>query len=251
VREATGIDWDEYARCYDEGLLALRPYRQMLQDVASRLGSSGAVTLLDASCGTGNLIDSLFEHSAPGSRYVGIDSSRQMLERARRKHGGKSSTRLLAADLDGTLPFKDGGFSAVACVNTLYAVAEPAATLRELSRVTGRGGMLLVATPKRGFENGLILKAHAGSEQPDAFWGDGHSSPQREEALIRMAVQDEPAIQALLLVAKINRQIARSLAFHFFEEARLLELIEAASYRIQEATTTYAGQALLVLATRI
>ncbi|MGQ0629265.1 MAG: class I SAM-dependent methyltransferase, partial [Phycisphaerales bacterium] len=64
--------------------------------------------------------------------------------------GGAPAQRGLAgaaADMEGTLPFADGSFDRVACVEGIEHVVDRHRTLRELRRVLRPGGRLIITTP--------------------------------------------------------------------------------------------------------
>jgi len=95
--------------------------------------------VLDLGCGTGMLLDELARRSA---FVVGIDSSPEMLELARKRRG---SAVLLLADAD-HLPFADRSFDAVVSVTLLQNMPNPEATVREVARITKRGGIVIMTT---------------------------------------------------------------------------------------------------------
>jgi ubiquinone/menaquinone biosynthesis C-methylase UbiE len=133
--------WDLYARCYD-GLLESIPYKRLLDRVVSSVPSN-ARSLLDAGCGTGNLLRVL-EQKNSGLALEGFDYSTAMLARARSKLRG---TRLTCGDLNQTLPYPSDAFDIVTCVNAIYAVPDLPATLQELLRVLKSGGTLILTSP--------------------------------------------------------------------------------------------------------
>ncbi len=239
-------DWDEYARCYDT-LLELGPYRSLCEAVSHSLRPSKGDRILDAGCGTGNLL-SLLSQRDTGALFCGIDLSTSMLARAYKKLAQESAITLLRSSLDDELPFPDESFTKVVSMNVLYALPHPEYTLRELYRVLTHGGALVLATPKQGYDNGLILKEHTGSSLPDSFWRDAHSSPEREALLVREATADEGLISALLTIARFNRVIARTAAFHFFTKEEMHSLVKCAGFTDAHITPAYAGQAHLVTA---
>lgn len=147
--------WDWYARCYDV-LMEACPYRRLLGQALDCL-PAGTGLLLDAGCGTGNLLKAIRERY-PSMSLHGIDFSRSMLERAAVKI---PDVKLGQADLNASLPYPDGCFDVVTCINVLYAVAEPKETLEELRRVLKPGGVLIVSSPLPHPAISPIIRAHA------------------------------------------------------------------------------------------
>jgi demethylmenaquinone methyltransferase/2-methoxy-6-polyprenyl-1,4-benzoquinol methylase len=96
---------------------------------------------LDVATGTGLVAAALVRRY--GCQVVGLDQSEEMLARAREKLAGEPS---LAARIElvrgeaERLPFEDGEFDALTFTYLLRYVDDPAATLRELSRVVRPGG---------------------------------------------------------------------------------------------------------------
>ncbi|HXJ56970.1 MAG TPA: class I SAM-dependent methyltransferase [Candidatus Dormibacteraeota bacterium] len=147
--------WDCYAQCYD-GLLSIVPYQRLLNRVQTAV-PPGARTLLDAGCGTGNLLQAM-RRADSALRLHGVDFSEIMLRRAKTKI---PDAVLLKGDLNGRLPFPDGSFDVVTCINVLYAVTHPERTLTELRRVLTRGGTLMVSSPLARPRLSAFLREHA------------------------------------------------------------------------------------------
>jgi len=99
---------------------------------------------LDLATGTGDLALAV-RAARPAHSVVGADFSEAMLHHARVKLRARREERvpLLAADALG-LPFRDATFACVTSAFLLRNLADLAAGLAEMARVTGRGG--LVAT---------------------------------------------------------------------------------------------------------
>jgi ubiquinone/menaquinone biosynthesis C-methylase UbiE len=139
--------------------MGLTPYKELLVSVVDSVLQGPQGIILDASCGTGNFEQTLY--GIDGSNnfpVVGIDSSREMLKRARSKHSNNENISFLEADLNVPLPFNDGTFVQVVSINTLYAVEDPKKTLEQFHRVLTPGGQFSLVTPVQGFENGEILR---------------------------------------------------------------------------------------------
>lgn len=240
-------DWNAYAVHYD-ALTKLRPYVQMHEEVVGAIAEYGRGPLLDAGCGTGNLTSHLLaSKDTMHLRTTALDSSIEMIERARYKCNGKL-VHFVQTDMNARLPFGNGDFGTIVCVNALYAVKDPLVTLREFNRILCPLGTLVIATPKKGYENGLILKEHCGSDKPDEYWRNAHQSPEREEKLLREAVRNEGMRESIALIAQFNRSIAETVSFHFFTEEELLWIILDAGFTVMHLQTTYAQQSFLLVA---
>jgi ArsR family transcriptional regulator len=95
---------------------------------------------VDIGCGTGTLLEVL---AATAARSIGVDSSPRMLERARRRFEGRPEVEVRLGEAE-HLPLGDGEAQLVLMSMTLHHLAEPEAGLREVARVTTRGGSLLI-----------------------------------------------------------------------------------------------------------
>jgi SAM-dependent methyltransferase len=92
--------------------------------------------LLDVGCGTGDLLSRL------GKRFecAGCDPSDEMMARARKHNPSVAFTRATAEEL----PYGDGSFDVVLCIEVTRYLAVPEAALREIARVLAPGGLALV-----------------------------------------------------------------------------------------------------------
>lgn len=242
-------DWNEYARCYD-ALMYLAPYRRTIKKVATDVlfGPDGYV--LDASCGTGNF-EMIFSgiEKAGSFPVIGIDTSKEMLARAKQKCKGSGNIIFAEVNLNQALPFPGGTFSQVVSINTLYAVKDPAVTLREFHRVLTSQGKLHLVTPKHGYENGEMLRDHARSTKSSEYWKEVHQSAKREELLIREAIKNESVVSDMLTVARHNRAIASNdNVFHFFQKKELVDLLKKVGFVIQEVSLVSSDQDIFISA---
>jgi SAM-dependent methyltransferase len=107
---------------------------------AIRAAPPGA-TVLDAPCGGGLA----FRELRPDQdvRYVALDLSEAMLERARReaRRRGLDRVEIVRGDVQ-RLPFDDGFADLTISMNSLHCLADPAVGVAELARCTRRGGRL-------------------------------------------------------------------------------------------------------------
>lgn len=120
--------------------------------VAVEVGAVGASSVLDAGCGEGETLIRL-DGLLP-ERTAGIDIDADAVEYTRE--------RVPAAEISQhsveSLPFEDGSFDLVLCLEVLEHIPEPAGALRELSRVAA-GGELVISVPHEPwFRLGSLLR---------------------------------------------------------------------------------------------
>ena len=236
--------WKVYARVYDNILLCFHPYRELLSRVKEALDAQDGWRILDAGCGTGNLLKAM-AGSAENLCLIGIDFEKAMLERARFKLGRNSPGRnskitLQQANLELPLPFADGEFDGIVCVNTLYALNNPAQFMRECGRLLKARGRLVLVTPPEQPRMGPLFREHlqAMRQQYPLFWFLFFSAQ-----LLRLS----PSLLPFLV---INRIIQKQSAFTFFSEKELSSLICQSGLKIGGLAKAYSGQAWLLVCTK-
>jgi SAM-dependent methyltransferase len=149
--------FDRRAAVYDP--VADRPYwafsdRVLLallrRTLLAGLGEGGELRVLDAGGGTGRWALRLLRE-LPRATALLADVSPGMLEVARRKaarSGAGDRLSLLELDLNAPLPRRLGLFDVVLCFhNVAGLVADPAALIRHLVRVTAPGGRVALVLP--------------------------------------------------------------------------------------------------------
>jgi ubiquinone/menaquinone biosynthesis C-methylase UbiE len=125
------------ARSYSSSAIAAR---QDENEVLLRLAAPTPADLaLDVACGPGAVLAALapFVHHA-----AGIDLTAAMLEQARRRL--PAGTVSLVRGAAERLPFLDGVFSFAVTTYTLHHFGEPRLVVREMARVVGAGGRVIV-----------------------------------------------------------------------------------------------------------
>jgi ubiquinone/menaquinone biosynthesis C-methylase UbiE/uncharacterized protein YbaR (Trm112 family) len=110
--------------------------------------------ILDVATGTGRLPLALLRERFRG-QIVGLDLSRGMLRQARRKLAAYSDQVSLLWHDASCLPFSDGTFDAVTCLESLEFMPRPSEALSEMVRVLAPGGMLFI-TNRVGHEARLL-----------------------------------------------------------------------------------------------
>lgn len=105
-----------------------------------------AASLLDAGCGDGRFLAGIARLPDRPARLVGTDISGRILETAARWAARDGFTaELVQANLE-QLPFPDGEFDVVLCVQAIEHLLDPQAGLDELARVVRPGGRLILST---------------------------------------------------------------------------------------------------------
>lgn len=121
-------------------------------------------TIADIGCGNGTYLAELARRGF-GGRVIGADLSPGMLAAARGR--ADQAVALLGADAS-ALPLRDGAADLTLAMHMLYHVPDPAAAVRELRRVTRRGGRVVVGLNGADHLNELheIIRAARGGSPP-------------------------------------------------------------------------------------
>ncbi len=137
--------YDVYARRYDNIKQFEPTYEQYLlaRPLLSRVAPHRAPLVLDAATGTGRMALALLDNPVFMGRIVAVDLSHKMLEQAASKLKGYQRVDLLWCSVD-ELPFDDGAFDVVTCLEAIEFTPSPEKTLREFVRVLRPGGTLLI-----------------------------------------------------------------------------------------------------------
>ena len=109
----------------------------LYETVLDRAALGRGEPLLDLGCGGGELCRLAVDG---GARVTGIDSDARQVARAREL---VPEATFEVGDIQG-LPFPDGSFAAVTCVQSIMHVANPLRVLREAARVAAPGAAVLV-----------------------------------------------------------------------------------------------------------
>ena len=115
-------------------------YRGRLRIVrhqVARLGLPPGARILDAGCGSGRVLDELAQYGS----VTGIDASPVAVAAAEARGHDVSRARVEE------LPFPDGSFDLVTCLDVIEHTPDDLRALSELVRVTRPGGYLFVTVP--------------------------------------------------------------------------------------------------------
>jgi SAM-dependent methyltransferase len=123
------------------------------RDIVHHFGLRPGQRVLDVGCAKGFLIKDL-QAVCPGLQVYGLDISEYALGHAE----GEARGRLLRGTAD-RLPFADGAFHAVVCVNTIHNLerARCLAALREIERLAPGRGYVVVDAYRNEAEREIFL----------------------------------------------------------------------------------------------
>jgi SAM-dependent methyltransferase len=115
-----------------------RGRRRVIRAILDRCDLPPDASILDAGCGSGRTLDELeaYGHAS------GVDISEDAVATARLR--GHADVQLSAIE---EMPFDDGRFDLVTCLDVVEHTPDDRRTLGELRRVTRAGGLLLVTVP--------------------------------------------------------------------------------------------------------
>ncbi len=144
MEKQKGQLFDEWPEAYDQwfttpiGSLVKKYEAELVLDL---LRPQKGETILDAGCGTGIFTLDIL---SSGSNVTGLDISFPMLVQAGKKLKGFPFRMVLADMLH--LPFPQSVFEKVVSITALEFVLDAKSAVKELFRVTRRGGTIVVAT---------------------------------------------------------------------------------------------------------
>jgi len=155
--------FDTIAPKYDllNRLLSLRQDVCWRRDMVSAMEISDSGTVLDAACGTGDVMLEIFRQKGPDISVFGIDFSPEMLRLAKDKFRSCAiAENCLIAGNAFHLPFRSGTFDAVTIAFGIRNISDKLSVLKIFHDSLKPGGMLLVlelAAPTEGLLLSLYL----------------------------------------------------------------------------------------------
>ena len=133
---------DVYTHGHHESVLRSHSWRTAANSAAHLLPHlREGQRLLDVGCGPGTITVDLAAHVAPG-QVIGVDTSAEVLERARRHAAELGAPVSFQVGDVYALDFPDASFDVVHAHEVLQHLTDPVAALREMRRVTRPGGVV-------------------------------------------------------------------------------------------------------------
>ena len=148
--------WEAYAKVYV--IMQRVPFVVELRQRHAR-AMEGLDHILDAGCGPGLISEELSKDKR--KMLVSADSSRGMLEVARKRLKGAKNINLHQADV-GKLPYRDQSFDGYVSNNVLYYLSDPRKVISEAVRVTRPGGIISIASARPGINIEVLVNGFMG-----------------------------------------------------------------------------------------
>jgi SAM-dependent methyltransferase len=154
---AVALLYNLYARRYD----AVKSFDQGYEDaflgrpLRYALGNRPLPLVLDVATGTGRVPGLLLRDPGFRGKVVALDFARDMLVLASHKLRAHDRQLICVWQNAVTLPFPDGRFDLVTCIEALEFMPDPAQVLAEMVRVLQPAGWLLI-TRRRGWQSRLF-----------------------------------------------------------------------------------------------
>ena len=200
--------FDEWPEQYDRwfttptGALVRKYEGELVLDL---LSPKRGEIIFDAGCGTGVFTLDII---ASGAHVTGLDISLPMLKRSREKARGEPLQIVLGDMLH--LPFGDNVFDRTVSVTALEFIQDGSGAVRELFRVTKRGGRIVAATLNS-------LSPWASRRKAEA---------QKRQSIFRKAIFRSP--DELRSLAPVESVIRTAIHFRKEEDPKLAPEIERA-----------------------
>jgi SAM-dependent methyltransferase len=131
--------------------------------MADLAGVAAGQRALDVGCGPGALTAELVERLGPGS-VAAVDPSEPFVAAAHARHPAVDIHQAVAEDL----PFESDAFDATLAQLVVHFMSDPVAGLREMARVTHRGGRVVACVWDFAGGNGPISALWEAAHELDA-----------------------------------------------------------------------------------
>ena len=140
-KDLTIKEFTKAAAVYDSGHAGI--YEMCKDDypfISEELAKEPYTDLLDCGCGTGPMIEILYEQDS-GKHYTGIDITPKMIETANAKQ--LPGVRFIVGDCE-NLPFDENSFDVVICTNSFHHYPNPQKFFNCVQKVLRPGGRLIL-----------------------------------------------------------------------------------------------------------
>lgn len=220
--------WKKYFEVYDV-LDLLIPYRELLESICEELDIKEGEKILEAGCGSGNLVRELTKR---GAQVTGLDYCKEALEVCKKKN---PEAKIVFGDLTKPLPFLDNYFDKIACNNALYTIpkGKHQGVLKELKRVLKPGGRIAISNPKKGWK-------------PFEIYTYGIKQDFQQQGILRTIIKVIKMIIPTIKILYYNSIIKKQSQYYFFGQQEQGQTLALAGFsNISDPKPVYANQAIL------
>lgn len=139
--------------CYSSFSYGRKKMDELFDELLAKIPAGGKI--LDAGCGTGEQVKHFRDK---GFEVYGVEPADDMRVKAQQRNPGATIVKGLVTEL----PFGDGEFDAVICIEVLRYLdhADNIQAYREMLRVTKPGGLIIVSLVNRWALDGFYLFDH-------------------------------------------------------------------------------------------
>ncbi len=138
---ANAEKWNRRAVTFDQKRFDIFRYLQWELIRYARIQSP--CNFLDIGCGTGWAVRYIANRLNGNGRFVGIDISKGMIERARRHAAGLQNVEFYEGSAE-KLPVESASFDTVICSNSFHHYFQPVEALKEMRRILHPHGKLFI-----------------------------------------------------------------------------------------------------------
>lgn len=213
--------WTDFSRNAYDYISCLTENKKMLSRIASFVDNNKNV--LDAGCGTGNLIAEICDKSR---RVLGIDFSDGMIKEAKKKTRKKKNVVIQKGNVY-KFAIKDNTFDVVTSVNVLFNLENPYQAILEAYRVLKIGGTFIVSS---------VMK-------------DKGVSDETRKLIFEDCQKNKIPVDNLKKVWNFQKQLLEEDGFKFKPSMfEICKLLEKASFEVKIKETTYYSNNFLIKA---
>src|SRR3989339_33552 len=250
--EEVGL-WRNYLEGFDI-LLETRDYMEYLEDLSDFIGLNPGEKMLDAGCGTGNLLiyimsrlalQKKYDSNWANSSFVGVDfvqealqNTEKKIETVRKKRKNLPTTTVQRVDLNnGPLPFGEEGFDKIVSSLLLSYVKDPKAVVRKLCGSLKPGGKIILTSLKPDADISQIY--HRFMQKIKTT----HSKDPHQQELLE---RGRGLINAAAGWIEVEEEKG---TFKYFSEDELVSFLEAEGIKITKRVLSFGKQAIVVVGT--
>jgi ubiquinone/menaquinone biosynthesis C-methylase UbiE len=161
--------WNQRAASYDDKWHGY--FRFMQRELIASAGINSPSNFLDLGCGTGWAVRHVADLLAGKGKFIGVDISKGMIEKAKSNATGIPNVEFYEASAE-NLPFDNDYFDTAICSNSFHHYLHPEEALKEVKRVLRPNGRIhiLDITADDWFMRWIDERVRAGEKEHIRFY---------------------------------------------------------------------------------